>query len=96
MDVVVAVAFGRVLDAAEAEAAAVADVLAESDGHEGVVGDEVAVERAHEARAVVVAADVLLVRGGVCLADGWFDGGDWGRVDGLSDLRFYDVGGAVH
>ena len=95
-DVVVAVALGRVLDAAEAEAAAVADVLAEGDGHVGVVGDEVAHERADEAGAVVVAAEILLVSRGVCLADGGFERGDWGRVDGLSDLRLDDVGRAVH
>ena len=96
VNVIVAVAFLRVLDAAEAEAAAVADILAEADGHEGVVGDEVAVERAYEARAVVVAADVFLVGCGVCLADDGFESGYGCRVDGLSDLRFDDVGGAVH
>lgn len=96
VDVVVAMAFLRVLDAAEAEAAAVADVLAESDGHEGVVGSEVAVERANGPRAVVVAAEIDLVGRGVCLADHWFESGYWCRVDGLSDLRLYDVGSAVH
>lgn len=69
MDVVVAVAFLRVFDAAETEATAVADVLAEGDGHEGVVGSGVAVERAILARAVVVAAEVFLVGCRVCLAD---------------------------
>ena len=56
VDVVVAVAFLRVLEPGDAVAAAVAEVLAEGDGHEGEVRGRVAGEGAAEGAVGVVDA----------------------------------------
>lgn len=55
VDVIVAVAFLRILDAAQAVAFVGTDVLAEFDCHKGVVCDEIGVQWAVAAGAVVVA-----------------------------------------
>jgi len=96
VDGIVAVAFLRVLDAAQTVAHAVADILAESDAHESVVRDKVRGEWAIVACTVIKAAEILLIGRRVALSYRWSDGRYRYRVDSLSDGRLHDVGRAVH
>jgi len=72
---VVAMALLRVLDAAQTVASAVAYLLAESDGHECIVGDKVGSERTVTAGTVVEAAEIFLLGRRVGVAHLWPDRG---------------------